>query len=213
MSSAKSGSSRKSRLAIVVAALCSGAPLAHAQTAPVRYWIPGWPIGFGSSLAPGDGAKAYGDFPSFDFGSAGSGLSYSRVNFPTGFFAASERGAMGWTTSGADRGLLLGPFTSFTHDAALVGYDFQAERGLPLQIYAGISTSRFQTGAGGPFAAFDPLSATLPVYTARAGVAYQPMPNLNLSVEVGYTQQGRVESDGSALSLLGMSPSAFGPRH
>lgn len=206
-------STRLSALAIAVAAACLGGTAAHAQTAPLRYWIPGWPIGFSGLLPTDKGANSYADFPSFDFGSAGGGLSYSRVNFPTGFFAASERAAMGWTTSGADRGLLLGPFSSFTHDAALVGYDFQAERNLPLQVYAGVSTSRFQTGAGGPFAAFDPMSGTLPVYTARAGVAYQPMPNLNLSVEVGYTQQGRIESDGSALSLLGMSPAAFGPRH
>lgn len=203
--------SGKSGFAIVVAALCLGGGTAHAQTAPVRYWIPGWPIGFGN-LAAGQRANTYGDFPSFAFSDTGSGMSYSRYNFPSGWFVGGERGGVGLSPSGFSQVGAFGNFGSLSYDSVQFGYDFQNEHRLPLTVYAGFDTLTYRTGIGGPFAAFDLTSGTLPVYRARAGLAFQPAPNVSLSLEVGYTQQGRVESDGNALSLLGMSPSAFGGR-
>jgi hypothetical protein len=202
----------KSGLAFALAALCLGAPTAHAQTAPVRYWIPGWPIGFGGNLlAVGQSANTYGNFPSFGFGDAG-GMSYTRTNFPSGWFVGSEHGDTGLSMSGISRDAVFANFSSLSYESVQFGYNFQNERGLPLTVYAGFDTLKYKTGIGGPFAAFDLTSGTLPVYSARAGVAFEPAPNLRLSVEVGYTQLGPVENDGNSLSLLGMSPSAFGGR-
>jgi opacity protein-like surface antigen len=57
------------------------------------------------------------------------------------------------------------------------------------------------------------VSGTLPGYSARAGVEFQPTSNLSLSFGVGYTQQsGRVDSDINSLSLPGASPLAVGGR-
>jgi opacity protein-like surface antigen len=204
--------SGKSALVIVLAALCLGGGMACAQTAPVRYWIPGWPIGFGGNWAVGRSANIYGDFPSFDFSDAGGGMSYSRANFSSGWFVGGEHGGVGLSPSGFSQVGAFGNFGSLSYDSVQFGYDFRNEHRLPLTVYAGFDTLTYKTGIGGPFAAFDLTSSTLPVYRARAGVAFQPAPNVSVSVEVGYTQQGRVESDGNALSLLGMSPSAFGGR-
>ena len=38
-------------LALVLAASCLGGQAAYAQTAPLTYWTPGWPLGFGGNLA------------------------------------------------------------------------------------------------------------------------------------------------------------------
>ncbi len=202
--------SGKSALAIIVAALCLGGATAHAQTAPVRYWIPGWPIGFGSTLDAGQNWNTYGNFPSFDFRDAG--VAYTRADFPNGMFVGSERGDVGLSMSRFAPGTAVGNFSSLSYESVQFGYNFQNERNLPLTVYAGFDTVKYRSGIGGPLAAFDVTSGTLPVYSARAGIAYQPTQNLSLSVEVVYTQQGQVENDGSSLSLLGMSPSAFGPR-
>src|SRR5262249_17966580 len=48
-------------LILLFAALCLGAPAAHAQAAPVTYWLPGWPLGFGGSAIDEQSSNSYGD--------------------------------------------------------------------------------------------------------------------------------------------------------
>ena len=81
-------------LALVLAASCLGGQAAHAQAAPVNYWTPGWPLGFGGNLADGQSWNTYGNFPSFSGSDAqGNGFSYSRYNFSDGWFVGSRRRA------------------------------------------------------------------------------------------------------------------------
>src|SRR5882672_5338001 len=83
-------------LALVLAALCLGGRTAYAQAAPVTYWTPGWPLGFGDNLPLGLSSNTYGNFPGFDGSNArGSGSSQTRYNFPNGWFVGSERGGIG----------------------------------------------------------------------------------------------------------------------
>src|SRR3954447_25217344 len=87
--------SRRS-LALAVAALCLGGPTASAQTAPLTYWTPGWPLGFDDNPTAGQSANTYGNFPSFDVSDArGGGFSAMRYHFSNGWFVGSERGGMG----------------------------------------------------------------------------------------------------------------------
>src|SRR3979411_809597 len=66
-------------LALVLAALCPGARTAHAQAAPVTYWTPSWPIGFGGNPTAGQSSNTYGNFPGFDGNDTrGCGFSYMR---------------------------------------------------------------------------------------------------------------------------------------
>jgi opacity protein-like surface antigen len=197
---------------LVLAALCLGGRTAHAQAAPVPYWIPGWPVGFGGNLAAGQSSNTYDNFPSFDGSDArGGGFSYIRTNFPNGWFVGGEGGGMGLNMNGINRDGAFGNFRSLYYQGVQFGYNFKDAGGLPLTVYAGFDTLNYKSGIGGPFAPFDTTSGTLPGYSAHAGVEFQPTPNVSLSLGFGYTQQsGRIDSD--MLSLPGASPFAVSGR-
>jgi opacity protein-like surface antigen len=197
----------------VLAALCLGGRAAQAQAAPVTYWIPGWPLGFGGNLTTGQSSNTYGNFPSFDGSDArGGGFSYMRYNFPNGWFVGSEGGGMGLSMNGINQDGAFGNFGSLYYEGVQFGYKFQ-NAGLPLTVYGGFDTLKYKSGIGGPLAPFDSMSGTLPGYSAHAGVEFQPAPNVSLSVGFGYTQQsGRIDSDINSLALPGASPFAFSGR-
>jgi opacity protein-like surface antigen len=191
-------------LALVLAALCLGGRTAHAQAAPVNYWIPGWPAGFGGNPTVGQGSNTYGNFPSFDGSDARGGFSSMRYNFPNGWFVGGEGGGMGLSMSGINRDGAFGNLGSLYYQGVQFGYNFQ---NAPLTIYAGFDTLKYNSGIGNPFAPFDTVSGTLPGYSAHAGVEFQPAPNVSLSLGFGYTQQsGRIDSDINSLLLPGASP-------
>jgi opacity protein-like surface antigen len=194
--------SRRLGLALALAALCLGGRTAHAQAAPVTYWTPSWPLGFGGNLTAG--SNTYGNFPGFN-GSGAPGNGYARYNFPNGWFVGGEGGGMG--LSSINQGGAFSNFPSLTYQGTQVGYNFQ---NAPLTIYGGLDTLKYNAGSGGPFAAFDSTSSTLSGYSAHVGVAYQPTPNLSLSLSAGFTQFSPANSD---INSLGASPFAFGVRH
>jgi hypothetical protein len=198
-------------LAFVLAVLCLDGRTAHAQSGPVTYWIPGWPIGFGGNPTVGQSSNTYGNFPSFDGSDArGGGFSYSRTNFPNGLFVGSGSSGIGLGMSGINQIGAFGNISSLYSQGVQFGYNFQ---NAPLTVYAGFNTLKYNTGIGNPFAPFDTTSGTLPVYSAHAGVEFKPMPNLSLSLGVGYTQQsGRIDNDINSLSLPGASPFVSGRR-
>ena len=192
-------------LALVLAALCLGGRTAHAQAAPVTYWTPGWPLGFGGNLPDGQSSDTYGNFPGFDSGNARGGSSYLRYNFPNGWFVGSERGGIG--LSGFRRDAAFGNFGALTTEGMQFGYSFK-NAGSPVTVYAGFDTLKFNTGIGSPFSPFESVSGTAG-YSAHAGIEFQPASNVSLSLGFGYTQQsGR--SDINSPLLPGASP--FGRR-
>jgi opacity protein-like surface antigen len=204
--------SRGLGLALVLAALCLGGRAAYAQAAPVTYLIPGWPVGFGGNLTLGQSANIYGNFPGFDGSDArGGGFSDMRTNFPNGWFVGGEGGRLGLSMNGISQDGAFGNIGSLSYQGVQFGYNFQNAGGLPLTVYAGFDTLKYNTGLGSPFAPFDTNSGTLPGYSARAGVEFQATPNVSLSLGVGYTQQpGRIDSD--MLALPGASPFAVNGR-
>ena len=201
-------------LAFVVAALCLGARTAHAQAAPVIYWLPGWPVGFAGNPSDGQSPNAYGNFPSFDgSGARGGGFSSSRYNFSNGWFVGGESGGMGLGMNGINPDGAFGANRSLYYQGVQFGYNFKNASGVPVSVYAGFDTLKYNTGLGSAFASFDTASGTLPGYSAHAGVEYQPTPNVSLSLGFGYTQQsGRIDSDINSPLLPGASPFAFGGR-
>jgi hypothetical protein len=188
--------------------LCLGGRTAHAQAAPVGYWIPGWSMGLGGDSTDGQSPNSYGNFPSFDFSDRGGGFSYARYNFPNGFFVGSQRSGMG--LSGLSQSA-FGSFGSLYSEGVQFGYSLKNGGGLPVTFYAGFDTLKYNTGLGSPFAPFDNKSGTLPVSSAYAGVEFQPTSNLSLSLGVGVVQQsGRIDSEIN--SLPGASSFAVGGR-
>jgi opacity protein-like surface antigen len=191
-------------LALVLAALCLGGRTAHAQAAPVNYWIPGWPVGFGGNLTVGQGSNSYGNFPSFDGSDARGGFAYTRTNFSNGFFVGSAGGSVGLGLSGINPVGAFGNIGSLNYQGVQFGYNFQ---NAPLKVFAGVDTLNYDPGIGGALAPFNNLSSTSPAYGVHAGVEFQPTSNLSLSLGVGYTQQpGGINS----LSLSGAPPLAIG---
>ena len=188
-------------LALVLAALCLGGRTAHAQAAPVSYWIPGWPMGFGGNLTSGQSLDTYGNFPGFDSSDArGGGFSYTRYNFSNGWFVGRESAGLGLSMNGFNQIGAFGNVSSLYYDGVQVGYNFQNSGGLPVKVFAGFDTLKYNTGIGGLLAPFDSTSGTLPVYSAHAGVEFQPAPNLSVSLGVGYTQQpARINGDINSL--------------
>jgi hypothetical protein len=201
-------------LAFVLAALCLGGRTAHAQAGPVTYWTPGWPIGFGGEVTVGQSLNSYGNFPSFDGRDArGDRFSYVRYNFQNGWFVGSEGGGVGLSMTGLNQYGMSGNIGALYYEGVQFGYNFQNSGGLPLKVYAGFDTLKYNTGFAGPFAPFGAMSGTLPGYSAHAGVEFQPAPNLSLSLGVGFTQQsGRTDSDINSLLLPGATPLAISGR-
>ena len=201
-------------LAFLLAALCLGGRTAHAQADPVTYWIPSWPVGFGGNVTVGQSSNTYGNFPSFDGSDArGGGFSFMRYSFPNGRFVGGE-GGMGLSMNGINQDGAFGNIRSLYYQGVQFGYNFQNAGGLPLTVYAGFDTLKYNAGIGGLFAPFDTMSGTLPGYSAHAGVEFQPAPNVSLSLGFGYTQQsGRIDSNINSLSLPGASPFAVSGSH
>jgi len=185
-------------LALVLAALCLAGRTAGAQSA-VTY--SSWPVGFYSNLTVGQSSNIYG---SFDGSDARGGFSTMRANFPNGWFVGGGASAAGFGLNGINQSSAFG--NSLYYEGAQVGYNFQSLGGLPVTVYAGFDTLKYNTGIGSPFAPFDTTSGTLPGYRAHAGVEFQPAPNLSLSLGVGYTQA----PDLNSLVLPGAS--SFGRR-
>jgi opacity protein-like surface antigen len=199
-------------LALALAALFLGGRTAHAQAAPVTYWIPSSLFGFGGNPTDGQSSNTYGNFPGFDgSGARGGGFSYMRYNFSNGWFVGNEGGRMGLSMNGINED---GAFGNIHYEGVQFGYNFQNAAGVPIAVYAGFDTVKYNSGIGSPFAPFDSTSSTLPGYSAHAGVEFQPASNVSLSLGFGYTQQsGNLGSDINSLSLPGASPFAFGGRH
>jgi hypothetical protein len=163
-------------------------------------------MGFGGDLTDGQSPNTYGNFPSFDFSDARSGgFSYARYNFPNGFFVGSQRNGMG--LSGINQNA-FGNFGSLYSEGMQFGYSFK-DGGLPVSVYAGFDTLKYNTGLGSPFAPFDNVSGTLPAYSVNAGIEFRPTSNLSLSFGASYTQQS---GDINSLVLPGASPFAVGGR-
>jgi hypothetical protein len=192
----------RSGFALLLAALCLAGRTACAQTAVVTY--SSWPIGFQSDLTVGQGSNIYGSFAGFDGSDARGGFSYRRTVFPNGWFVGGGTGGAGFGMNGIAQASAFG--SSLTTEGTEVGYKFQ---NAPLTVYAGFDTLKYNTGIGSPFAPFDTTSGTLPGYRARAGIEFQPAPNVSLSLDLGYTQApARSELD----SLVMPGASAFGRR-
>lgn len=190
-------------LATLLAVLCLGGAPAHAQVAPVQYWIPGGPFGFGGSAV--QSADGYGNFPSFNAGDANGGY-----DFRPGFFVGSQRGNLNW--SGLGQTGPTGNFSALSYDSTQFGYNTKTAGGMPVTFFAGFNSQKYGDGIGSSLA---PLtSGAAPGYGAFAGVEFKPTSNLSLSFGAGVIQQdsARMDSDIRSNMLPGESPALSGLR-
>lgn len=181
--------------AVLFAVLCLGGAPVPAQVAPLQYFIPGGPFGFG-------GGDSYGNTSSFDAG--------ARTNFANGFFVGSQRGNLNW--SGLNQTGPAGNFSALSYDSSQFGYNMKSTGGMPVTFFAGFDTLKYGNGIGSSVA---PLtSGAAPGYGAFAGIEFKPTSNLSLSFGAGFTQRdsGRMDSDIRSNMLPGESPALSGLR-
>ncbi len=171
------------------------------------------PLGLGGNLTAGQSWNTYGNVPSFGgTDTRGGGFSNTRYNFPNGWFVGGEGGGIGFSKNGINQDGAFGG--SLYYQGVQFGYNFQNAGGLPVTVYAGVDTLKYNAGIDGPFSSFDTMSGTLPGYSAHAGVEFQPTPNVSLSLGVGFTQQsGGIDSNINSPLLFGGSPLGVGGRH
>jgi hypothetical protein len=177
--------------AIAVAALCLCGQVADAQVAPVQYWLPSGLFGFGSGWTNANSSNTYGNFPGFD---AQPGDGDWRANFRTGMFVRSDAGSVG--LNGLGRAGALSDFGALSYQSAVTGYNFKGAGDLPVTLYAGFDTLKYRPGLGSPLAPFSTDASVAAGYSARAGIAFRPTPNISLSFEAGFTQQQSGGIDG-----------------
>ncbi|WP_426424114.1 hypothetical protein [Bradyrhizobium genosp. A] len=181
--------------AVLFAVLCLGGAPVHAQVAPLQYFIPGGPFGFG-------GSDTYGNFSNFDAG--------ARTNFANGFFVGSQRANLNW--GGLGQAGLAGNFSALSYDSTQFGYNMKTTGGSPVTFFAGFDTLKYGNGIGSSVA---PLtSGAAPGYGGFAGIEFKPTSNLSLSFGAGFTQRdsGRMDSDIRSNMLPGESPALSGLR-
>jgi opacity protein-like surface antigen len=184
---------RKSASAIVVAlaALCLGAPAAHAQSVP--YWTT--TAGFGSALTSDPNANHYGNFS-------------SRYNFDNGWFVGNERGNLGFGANSFSPVTAFGNPAVSSFESVQTGYNFKSA---PVSVYAGVDTLKYNSPIGSPFAGLDSMSSNSAAsYGVHAGVEIRPTSNLSLSFGASFAQQ---PSDLNSALLPGASPLALGRRY
>ncbi len=191
-----------------LALLCLGGKAVHAQVAPLRYFIPGGPFGFGGS--DGQSSDPYGSLSSFNADEVGG-----RTNFANGFFVGSQRGNLNWSglsQTGFNQAGLANNFSALSYDSTQFGYTTKTAGGMPVTFFAGVDTLKYNGGIGSSLA---PLtSGASPSTSAFAGIEFKPTSNLSLSFGAGVIQQdsGRMDSDIRSNMLPGESPALSGLR-
>lgn len=190
------------RAALLACALCVLAEAASAQAAPVQYWLPSGMFGLGGHWTDGGSAATYRNFPGFEAGYA-SGDDW-RANFKTGAFVRSEAASFGLT--GLGRAGIASDFGALTAQSTVAGYAFKGGGDLPVSVYAGFDTLTYRPGFGSALAPFNSDVSVAAGYTARAGIAFQPAPNVTLSLGASFTQQQSGDGDPDARLLPGQSP-------
>jgi hypothetical protein len=194
------------RAAVIVAATCTTGQAAFAQAAPVQYWLPGGLFGMGGSWADA-GSATYRNFPGFDAGYLSD--ADWRTNFRTGAFVRSETGSIGLNGLGLNSSGpgTISSFGALTTQSTVTGYNFKGAGDLPVSVYAGFDKLDYRPGLGSPLAPFSSDASVAAGYSARAGIAFQPAPNVSLSFEAGFTQQqSDSNSDINSRLLPGPSP-------
>ena len=198
--------------ASVLAALCLGAPAAYAQSNLVPYWTTALPAGFGSNFATGQGSNSYtslSGFAALDGSYTGGGSFSSRFDLPNGWFIGSERG--GGALNGFS-GASWSNMSLLAYEGTQVGYNFK-NLDVPVSVYAGFGTLKYNNPIGSPLAGFDSSSANSPQgYSAHVGVEIRPTSNLSLSFGAGFAQQPQYDSGISALTSPALSPLALSGR-
>jgi hypothetical protein len=204
----------KTSLALA-AMLCLGVQAASAQSAPIRYWVPGGPFGFGGGMTESWSVAGWSDVPGFAALS-----SVDEDGFRTGFVGraysapvSSFAGGTTWRGLGGIGGAGgFGNFGSLALEGSQYGYNFKGVGGLPVTLFGGVDQLKYNPDVFGQVTGFSGTGTTAAT-AVHGGVEIRPTSNLSLSFSAGYTQSsGAVDSDIRSTLLPGESTMFSGGR-
>lgn len=143
---------------------------AQAQVAPIPYWSPGGPFGFGGNVT----TQYWGSAPDDD--GFRKGFSFSSYSTP----ASSFTGAFGASAFTGGSGL--------SSDGAQYAYSFKSLGDTPVTFFGGVSSLRttpdvFTSLMTPGFERSSTLATSI-----NAGVEFKPTSNISLSLSAGFVQ-------------------------
>jgi hypothetical protein len=204
--------SAAARCGLVLALSLGATASASAQVAPIRYWIPGGPFGFGGGTTESWRALSWGDVPGFtaetdENGEPRSGFVARSYSAPVGPLT----GSFGWNSPGGAGA--FGNFGSLAAEGSQYGYRFKGVGDLPVTLFGSVDSLKYKpdvfTALTSPGFASSNTAAT----SVNAGIEIKPTSNVSLSFSAGYTQyNGTTDSDIRSNLLPGESPMFSGGR-
>ncbi|HVV40450.1 MAG TPA: hypothetical protein VHC94_05235 [Nitrobacter sp.] len=169
--------SSKCGFAIIMTALGLSCPAAHAQSEPVRYWIPFGPFGFGGA-AETTSTPSYSSFPAF------SAADPEKNGFVFRSYSAPVDALTGGFGPAAFSSL-----DSLSYESTQFGYNFKGVGNLPMTVFGGVDTLKYNPDVFSAITSFSPNTDTAPAYGVHGGVEIRPSSNVSLSFSAGFTQQ------------------------
>lgn len=199
------------RCGLALAAMLFAGASAQAQVAPIRYWVPGGPFGFGGGATESWQALSWSDVPGFTAETDENGEVRSGF-VARSYSARSHRWpAAGWNSPGGAGA--FGNFGSLATEGSQYGYRFKGVGDMPVTLFGGVDSLKYRpdvfTSLTSPGFASSNTAAT----TVNAGIEIKPTSNVSLSFSAGYTQyNGTTDSDIRSNLLPGESPMFSGGR-
>jgi hypothetical protein len=176
--------SGKCGLVIMATALCLTVSAARAQSEPVQYWIPFGPFGFGDGTAATTGMEAYSNAPDFNVEGGGkTGFVFRSYSAPV----TALTSGFGW--SGLGNASAFSTLDSLSHDRTQFGYSFKGANNMPVTLFGGVDTLKYNPDAFSNITSFNASPGTPAAYGVHAGIEVRPTSNLSLSFSAGYTQE------------------------
>ncbi|RJF70813.1 hypothetical protein D4Q52_15630 [Rhodopseudomonas palustris] len=203
------------RISLAAALLSLGAQAASAQSAPIRYWVPGGPFGFGGGATESWQPLSWGDVPGF------TASEPDEDGFRTGFVARAYSTPVSAFSSGLNwRGVggiggagAFGNFGSLAVEGSQYGYNFKGVGNTPMTLFGGVDQLKYQPDVFTSLTSPGFSSGNTAATAVHAGVEIRPTSNLSLSFSAGYVQpNGAVDSDIRSNLLPGESPMFSGGR-
>ncbi|WP_022722482.1 hypothetical protein [Rhodopseudomonas sp. B29] len=189
--------------------------------APLRYWVPGGPFGFGGGAAE-NWSAGWSDVPGFaalssvDEDGIRTGFVARSYSAPVNAFSSGlgygglGYGALGWGGLGGPGG--FGNFATLTSEGSQYGYSFKGGGGL-VTLFGGVDQLKYQPDVFSSLTSPGFTSGNTAATVVHGGVEFKPSSNVSLSFSAGYAQgAGPVDSDIRSSLLPGESPMFSGGR-
>lgn len=170
------------------------APAAQAQVAPIRYWIPGGPFGFGGDTT----TQYWGSSPDED--GFRKGFSFSSYSIPANSFTVPF--SAGAFTGG----------NGLSSDGAQYAYSFKSLGDTPITFFGGVSSLRTTPDVFTTLVTPGLERSSTLATSINAGVEFKPTSNISLSLSAGYVQPSTTLDNDMRSQLPFANPGFLGRR-